>query len=126
MPATSMPGTAPPPTIRTVGLLITFALGSAELSAEAQDLLDTLAEVIIANPSDRFVIEGHTDARGSDALNFALSERRARAALDYLAGRHGIDRSRLEARGYGRTRPIIPQDPYDGRNRRVQVGNLGS
>jgi len=126
LPPPATTGMAPPEPARTVGLLITFALGSAALSAEAQDLLDTVAEVIIANPSDRFVIEGHTDARGSDALNLALSERRALAARDYLVGRHGIAAGRLEARGYGRARPIIAADPFDGRNRRVQVGNLGS
>ena len=40
--------------------------------------------------------------------------------------RHGIARDRLEARGYGRSRPLVPADPFDGRNRRVQVTIIGS
>jgi outer membrane protein OmpA-like peptidoglycan-associated protein len=111
---------------RTVALTVLFELGSAKLTGAARQQLDELAAVILANPNDRFGIEGHTDARGGDELNQDLSERRAAAAIEYLVNRHGIARDRLEARGYGRNRPLVPADPFDGRNRRVQVTIIGS
>lgn len=118
-PARATPG-------RTVALTVLFELGSDKLTGGARQQLDELAAVIKANPNDRFGIEGHTDARGSDELNQDLSERRAAAAIDYLVNRHGIQRERLEARGYGRSRPLVPSDPFDGRNRRVQITIIGS
>ncbi len=124
----AVPEAAPrPPAGRTVALTVLFELNSDKLTAGAMQQLDELAAVIkAANPSERFAIEGHTDARGGDELNQELSERRAAAAIDYLALRHGIARDRLEARGYGRSRPLVPADPFDGRNRRVQVTIIGS
>jgi outer membrane protein OmpA-like peptidoglycan-associated protein len=118
-PARATPG-------RSVALTVLFELNSATLTGGARQQLDELAAVILANPNDRFGIEGHTDARGGDELNQDLSERRAAAAIDYLVSRHGIARERLEARGYGRERPLVPADPFDGRNRRVQVTIIGS
>lgn len=122
--ATAPPARATPG--RTVALTVLFELGSAKLTGAAMQQLDELAAVIKANPADRFGIEGHTDARGGDELNQDLSERRAAAAVEYLVNRHGIQRERLEARGYGRNRPLVPADPFDGRNRRVQVTIVGS
>ncbi len=112
---------------RTVALTVMFDLNSDKLTYAAMQQLDELAAVIkAANPAERFAIEGHTDARGSDELNQDLSERRAASAINYLVTRHGIARDRLEAHGYGRSRPLIPADPFDARNRRVQVMVLGS
>lgn len=120
----------PPPRARpgqAVALTVLFALNSAKLTDDAMRQLDELAAVIkAANPAERFAIEGHTDARGGDELNQELSERRAASAIDYLVSVHGILRERLEAHGYGRSRPLIPADPFDGRNRRVQVSIIGS
>jgi outer membrane protein OmpA-like peptidoglycan-associated protein len=112
---------------RSVALTVLFELNSATLTAGARQQLDELAAVIkAANPTDRFAIEGHTDARGGDELNQELSERRAAVAVEYLVQRHGISADRLEARAYGRSRPLVPADPFDGRNRRVQVTIIGS
>lgn len=125
--AATAPEPAPrAPVGRTVALTVLFELNSATLTAAARQQLDELAAVIKANPADRFAIEGHTDARGGDELNQELSERRAASAIDYLITRHGIAPDRLEARGYGRSRPLLPADPFDGRNRRVQVTIIGS
>jgi outer membrane protein OmpA-like peptidoglycan-associated protein len=130
-PGVAAPTPAEPPRRaqpgRTVALTVLFELNSDRLTAGAMQQLDELAAVIkAANPADRFAIEGHTDARGGDDLNQDLSERRAAAAIDYLNSRHGIAKDRLEARGYGRSRPLVPADPFDGRNRRVQVTIIGS
>ena len=109
-----------------VSLAIQFEHDSDVLGAQATRTLDDLADVIKRNDKDRFVIEGHTDAHGTDDYNQRLSDRRAAAAVDYLASKHGIPRDRLEAVGVGRGRPLVPALPYDARNRRVQILNVGA
>ena len=71
------------------------------------------------------MIEGHTDAAGGVDYNRSLSERRARAVIDYLVTAHGLPRERL-ARGVGSAHLLLPTDPLNGRNRRVQVLPTGS
>ena len=67
------------------------------------------------------IIEGHTDATGPDAYNMKLSKARANAARSYLI-EQGIESSRLEATGYGETKPIATNKTKEGRaeNRRVE------
>ena len=69
----------------------------------------------------RVAVDGHTDNRGGDAQNKALSERRARAVVDWLIN-HGVDARRLEAHGFGQRRPIAANITTMGRakNRRVE------
>ena len=85
--------------------------------------LAELAGVMRRHPGLRVMIEGHTDSVGSDTLNMILSQRRADSVKDYLATRLGIDASRLDARGYGETRPVAGNDTGEGRqqNRRVEA-----
>jgi OOP family OmpA-OmpF porin len=66
------------------------------------------------------IAEGHTDSVGSDAYNQALSERRAKAVVDYL-GTLGIDASRMQAVGAGEANPVADNGTDEGRaqNRRV-------
>jgi outer membrane protein OmpA-like peptidoglycan-associated protein len=121
----------PPPsreTPRTVAISVLFEFNSDRLTADAQQQLDAVGEVLKygANLNDRFRIEGHTDAVGSDAYNQDLSTRRARSVIEYLATRHGIARERLEGRGFGRSQLLLPDRPTDPRNRRVQVSNVGN
>ena len=80
-------------------------------------------------PELRVEVAGHTDSKGTDAYNQALSERRASAVYDYLTG-NGIDASRLVGpNGYGESRPIAPNTNDDGsdnpegraRNRRTEL-----
>jgi len=66
------------------------------------------------------VVEGHTDAVGSDTYNLTLSQRRAAAVKEYLVSVHGIDAARLKDVGYGLFRPIEGTDPLAAENRRVQ------
>lgn len=67
------------------------------------------------------VIEGHTDDRGADNYNTALSQGRAEAVRDILINRYGIAANRVSALGYGESRPIASNDTKKGRlaNRRV-------
>lgn len=103
-------------------LLITFELGSDLLSAVAQANLQEFAKALnTALLQDReFSVDGHTDARGADAMNTALSERRARVVVDYLVSL-GVEESRLVATGFGESRPRNEDDPFAGENRRVEA-----
>lgn len=103
-------------------LLITFEIGSDRLSAQARSNLDEFARAL-SDPSlvsARFNVDGHTDARGSDAFNQALSVRRAESVVRYLESR-GVDRDRLQAKGHGESDLRNPSDPFDGINRRVEA-----
>ncbi len=85
-------------------------------------LLDAVADVLKKNPEIQKVrVEGHCDYKGSEKYNMKLSERRANAVKEYLTA-HGIAGGRLIAVGYGKTRPIAPNNTPEGRakNRRVE------
>jgi outer membrane protein OmpA-like peptidoglycan-associated protein len=80
-----------------------------------------LLNILQDEPLMRIEISGHTDITGSLALNNRLSEERARAVVEYLAQK-GIDRSRLEYKGFGPSQPIADNATVAGRakNRRVE------
>ena len=101
---------------------IQFRTGSAELDRRSDPLLDQLAVAMKANPQVKHIrIEGHTDSTGDEGFNQLLSERRAETVKSALTDR-GVDDDRLEARGYGESRPAAPNDTPAGRakNRRVE------
>jgi outer membrane protein OmpA-like peptidoglycan-associated protein len=103
---------------------ITFDFDSADLTHQAQAMLDRIAAAL-RDPSNRkldYRIEGHTDAKGSVPYNQNLSQRRAEAVRNYLVTT-GISEKRLIAVGFGKTRPLPnppAESPYSGINRRVQ------
>jgi len=72
---------------------------------DAAAILDELVRTLRDNPTLRIELSSHTDSRGSDAYNMALSQRRAQAAVDYLVSR-GIARERMVAKGYGETKLV--------------------
>ena len=69
----------------------------------------------------KIAIEGHTDDRGKKLLNERLSQGRAEAVIAHLV-RHGVERERLSAKGFGPSKPLAPNDTDEGRakNRRVE------
>lgn len=71
----------------------------------------------------RFMLAGHTDARGSDIYNQELSQRRAAAVHRYLAANQ-IEATKLNIVGFGKTRLLPGVSPEDPKNRRVEVVNL--
>lgn len=99
-----------------------FASGSSKLMAKSHKSLDEVAKLMLADPSLKMDIDGHTDAQGSDELNQALSEKRANAVRDYLISK-GVDASRLKATGYGETKPVADNKTAAGRakNRRTEM-----
>ena len=99
-----------------------FAVDRAVILPESAPLLMEVAAVLEAHPElVRIEVQGHTDDRAGDEHNRVLSRRRAESICDWLVGR-GIARSRLVARGYGRTRPLVDNATPAGRamNRRVE------
>lgn len=101
---------------------IEFDTGKASIQQGSLPTLDEVARLIHANPEiQRVNIEGHTDNRGSVASNNKLSQARAESVKQYLVGQ-GIASDRLDARGFGPSRPIDSNTTADGRqkNRRVE------
>jgi outer membrane protein OmpA-like peptidoglycan-associated protein len=101
---------------------VLFDTGRATLKPGADLVLGRLATYLSANPHTKIMIEGHTDSRGSDEYNEALSERRAQAVADALAAR-GIPADNLRPRGRGKAYPVASNDTPEGRqqNRRVEI-----
>jgi OOP family OmpA-OmpF porin len=87
--------------------------------------LDVIGKVLARDTGAEATVEGHADQRktSNKAYNQKLSERRAKAVLNYLVEKWGVDRKRLEAQGYGFGRPKAPNDPVNGNieNRRTEI-----
>lgn len=101
------------------GLL--FAFDSSVIKQEFYPVLDETKSAFDQNPTMKVEISGNTDSTGSETYNQRLSEKRAKAVMDYLVQTVGIDPSRLSAVGYGETKPGFPNDTDENRakNRRV-------
>lgn len=98
---------------------VTFAFNQSDISPAAAAVLDRQADWIRQFPEVRFRVFGYTDLVGSNAYNYALGLRRARAVVAYLAAR-GISPSRLEALvSFGETHPVIHTTAPEQRNRRT-------
>ncbi|MCD6496704.1 MAG: OmpA family protein [Deltaproteobacteria bacterium] len=93
-----------------------FATGKASIRPDSEELLNQIAAVLNEHSEILLIrVEGHTDNRGRRAYNMRLSQRRAESVRDYLIAQ-GVDPARLEAKGYGPTRPVAPN--FSARNRR--------
>jgi outer membrane protein OmpA-like peptidoglycan-associated protein len=107
-----------------VGSDFLFDFDRAELHSEAEPALAELARRV-AQANKMAMIEGHTDAKGTDSYNQTLSERRATAVWLALVGR-GLGYEKLNIRGYGETRPVAPNQYADGsRGASAQPSGLG-
>ncbi|MBN2419907.1 MAG: OmpA family protein [Deltaproteobacteria bacterium] len=84
--------------------------------------LDELAGVFSNYPENIVLLEGHTDADGSEAYNQTLSEKRVKAAEYYLRGKN-LNIASLSSVGYGETRPVASNETQEGKaqNRRVEI-----
>ncbi|TAN56322.1 MAG: OmpA family protein [Rhodospirillales bacterium] len=112
----------------TIDLIINFEFNSAELTADGTVLVANLGRALNDTrlAGQKFLIEGHTDAVGSDAYNKGLSLRRAGRVRHELISRFGIPSSRIESTGFGESRLLDPDQPESEVNRRVRVVNLGN
>ena len=109
-----------------IDLNIPFEFNSSELQPQATAQLRQLRSALTlpALSKDRFMVAGHTDAKGSAQYNQQLSKRRAEAVRRYLVD-NGVEPERLQAVGYGADHLAQPDHPEDAANRRVEIRNLG-
>jgi len=100
---------------------VLFASGKSTLLPDARGKLDQVAEAL-KNTDRQFIVEGHTDSRGSARVNQRLSERRAETVRNYLIER-GVPPERIKAEGFGKSRPVASNRTPEGRanNRRVEI-----
>lgn len=101
---------------------VLFQTGKYELKPEARERLAKVSGILLAYPTLKISIEGHTDAVGTDDYNQRLSEQRAEVVRDYFV-QQGVTENAVTARGFGKTQPIASNDTPDGRqrNRRVEL-----
>ncbi len=84
--------------------------------------------LVSTNPRDNIEVAGHTDSKGPDAYNLALSKRRADVVANYLT-KEGLEKSRMNIMGYGKNKPVAPNTKEDGsdnpegraKNRRTEI-----
>ncbi|WP_375419432.1 OmpA family protein [uncultured Hymenobacter sp.] len=101
---------------------IFYDYNKANIRSDAAAELDKLVQTLVDNPKITIELSSHTDQRGKDAYNLSLSQRRANAAVAYIVSK-GVDKSRLTAKGYGETRPVLKNaktEPDYQRNRRTE------
>lgn len=106
-----------------VELNIEFDFDSADIRPQYESDIRDVASFMNKYPDTKIIIEGHTDAVGAAEYNQTLSELRAKSVKQYIIDKFNIDGKRLEAVGYGESKPIADNNTKDGRqrNRRVEA-----
>lgn len=98
-----------------------FDFDKSDITANSKRALDKLIQIFNEYPETNLLVEGHTDDKGADSYNLALSERRAMAVGNYLKA-HAISPARLTITWYGETQPKVENssDANRAENRRVE------
>jgi outer membrane protein OmpA-like peptidoglycan-associated protein len=101
---------------------IQFEYDSYELTEGSNEALEALAQLLFINPTLRIELSAHTDDLGSDKYNDRLSSLRGQAVAKWLKER-GVEADRIESKGYGKRKPLVPNDSDENRalNRRVEI-----
>ena len=102
---------------------ILFDTNKAAIKPASKPVLDEIGQLLRGQPGLKLEISGHTDNTGAAARNASLSKKRADAVVKALVSGYGIDASRLQAAGYGDSKPIADNGTPEGRakNRRVEI-----
>lgn len=110
--------------IITHGIL--FDPDSHVIKGESFKTLKNIGTLLQDDPNLRLSIEGHTDSDGTDDHNMTLSKNRATSVRTYLSSKYGISADRLEAKGWGESKPLDTNDSTEGKanNRRVELIKL--
>jgi len=100
-----------------------FESGSARITESSHESLDALAVLLGNHPTFQLRLEGHTDNVGNRDKNLKLSTDRANAVKAFLVSR-GVAEARIQAQGFGSTKPVGENETEEGRrrNRRVEMG----
>lgn len=94
---------------------VLYEFDKAELTEDSKEKLNHLYDIMVDNPGIEIELSAHTDSKGTDEYNLDLSNRRAKACVDYLIER-GISATRMTSKGYGKTRPIAPNTLANGKD----------
>jgi outer membrane protein OmpA-like peptidoglycan-associated protein len=99
-----------------------FGLGRTTVGPAFGRLLNSMADALNKHPNTVIEIVGHTDATGTDAVNLAVSKRRAESTRDHLVGRN-VAADRIKTQGWGSDQPVADNNTAQGRaaNRRVEI-----
>ena len=108
---------------------VLFDFDKADLRKDARNALKQVAGIITEKAKGTVRIEGHTDAKGSDAYNQKLSQRRANSVRDWLVKNEGLKSVKFSTVGHGAKKPVAPNTKPDGsddpegrqKNRRVEI-----
>jgi outer membrane protein OmpA-like peptidoglycan-associated protein len=129
-PSTAIPAVVPAAEIAQqltasgrISLYVPFDTGSAVVKPSALPSIEPIAAALRQDPKLKLLLVGHTDSQGDFGFNRQLSENRAKAIVDQLIAKHGIDRARLAFAGVADLAPIASNDTDAGRqrNRRVEL-----
>ncbi|HDS05729.1 MAG TPA: OmpA family protein [Deltaproteobacteria bacterium] len=106
-----------------VRLNVEFDFDKADIRPRYHDELKKVGDFMNQYPDVNMALEGHTDSIGTDEYNQRLSERRVESVKNYIVDKFNIDGKRIEATGYGESRPIADNSTDEGRqrNRRVEA-----
>jgi outer membrane protein OmpA-like peptidoglycan-associated protein len=104
---------------------VNFDFDKATLTEDSKAILLEVAKSLAANPGVRVEVGGHTDSKGTNAYNLALSRERAKAVEDFLEA-NAVSPAQISSRGYGEVRPVASNKTEEGRaqNRRVELNRL--
>lgn len=113
----------------TIGADTLFEFDKSTLTSDAEETLAALGPMIQKAGKHPVVIEGHTDGKGTDAYNHALSNNRAEAVQVWLIDHRFVAREQPSVKALGKTKPVAPNTKPDGtdnpegrqKNRRVEV-----
>jgi outer membrane protein OmpA-like peptidoglycan-associated protein len=116
------PPAPPPPTAKIILRGVHFAFNKYNIRPADAAVLDEATATLKQNPNVRVDVNGYTDSIGSADYNLRLSDRRARAVVDYLE-KDGVSADRLTPHGYGKTDFVATNSTAEGRaqNRRVEL-----
>ena len=99
-----------------------FDTNKYNINEKSKQTLDKLAAILKEYPDTNVLVAGHTDSVGAEAYNQKLSEKRAKAVAEVLAG-YGVEKAKISTVGYGELKPIATNKTKEGRaqNRRVEA-----
>lgn len=102
---------------------INFGVGRSSIASASEPLLQKVQSAIARFPTAPLVIEGHTDANGTESANLLLSQDRADAVKEYLIRNAGVNPEKVSSVGYGESRPVASNETNEGRarNRRIDL-----
>jgi OmpA-OmpF porin, OOP family len=125
-PGTKVDANGCPPILLTL-TGVHFKFDSSAIEPASEPILGQAVAALAAAPAVQVTVVGHTDSVGTDDYNVQLSDRRAKAVVEYLVGQ-GVAAHRLSAEGRGEREPVQSNDTVAGRyeNRRVELHTSGA